>query len=59
MICILSPAKKMREDTDTLPPRDLPRFLNRTEQLLEALRAMSPVWEDGRPNLTAASNLHG
>ena len=43
MICILSPAKKMREDLDTLPSRDLPRFLDRTERLLEALRAMSPA----------------
>lgn len=43
MICILSPAKKMREDLDTLPPRDLPRFLDRTARLLEVLRAMDPA----------------
>lgn len=33
----------MREDQDSLPWRDLPRFLPRTEQLLAALRGMSPA----------------
>ena len=40
MRIIISPAKKMNADTDTLPCRDLPRFLPRTQRLLEALRAM-------------------
>ncbi len=37
---IISPAKKMREEREVLPPRDLPRFLPETERLLEILRAM-------------------
>ena len=41
MRIIISPAKKMNEDTDSLAPRDLPLFLNRTERLLEKLRGMS------------------
>lgn len=41
MRILLSPAKKMVEDTDTLAARGLPRFLDRTEQLLAALRQMS------------------
>ena len=40
MLCILSPAKKMRDDWDTLPPRDLPVFLDRTRRLLAAMQAM-------------------
>ena len=42
MRIIISPAKKMVEDTDSLPPQGLPRFLDRTERLLVTLRAMSP-----------------
>ena len=42
MRIIISPAKKMNMDTDSLPVRDLPRFLDRTEELLTLLRAMSP-----------------
>ena len=42
MVCILSPAKKMREDLDTLPPQDLPLFLERTNHILQVLRAMTP-----------------
>ena len=41
MKIIISPAKKMNEDTDTLGYRDLPVFLERTELLLGALRGMS------------------
>lgn len=37
---IISPAKKMREERDFLPVRDLPQFLPRTQRLLETLRAM-------------------
>ncbi len=40
MKIIISPAKKMRVDTDSLPWQDLPVFLPRTEELLAALRAM-------------------
>ena len=40
MKIIISPAKKMNADPDSLPCRDLPPFLPRTERLLAALRAM-------------------
>ena len=40
MRIIISPAKKMNADTDTLPWRDLPAFLPKTQQLLDRLRAM-------------------
>lgn len=39
---IISPAKKMNEDTDSFLCRGLPRFLNKTEQIFERLRSMSP-----------------
>lgn len=42
MQIILSPAKKMRVDTDSLPVLGLPPFLDRSRQLLDALRARSP-----------------
>ena len=42
MRMILAPAKKMREDTDTLPPLGLPMFLEQTRQLKQALQAMTP-----------------
>lgn len=41
MKVIISPAKKMRVDTDSFLPRDLPMFLPQTERLLECLRVMS------------------
>ena len=41
MRIIISPAKKMNADTDTLPWRDLPAFLPKTQQLLDRLRGMS------------------
>ena len=41
MRILISPAKKMNADTDTLPWRDLPAFLPKTEQLLDRLRGMS------------------
>ena len=41
MRIIISPAKKMNADTDTLPCRDLPEFLPKTQQLLDRLRAMN------------------
>lgn len=40
MRIILSPAKKMNVDTDSLPWRDLPAFLPRTQLLAKALQAM-------------------
>jgi len=41
MRIIISPAKKMNADTDTLPYRDLPEFLPKTQQLLDRLSGMS------------------
>ena len=41
MRIIISPAKKMREDGDTLAPRGLPAFLGEAERLRDALRAMT------------------
>ena len=38
MRIIISPAKKMNEDVDSLPWRELPPFLDRTELLLRRLR---------------------
>lgn len=40
MKIIISPAKKMNRDTDSLSWRALPCFLSRTERLLEELRGM-------------------
>ena len=40
MRIIISPAKKMNIDKDSLPPRDLPVFLEQTEEILEKLRGM-------------------
>ena len=42
MRIIISPAKKMRVDTDSLPIQALPDFLPETERLLAALRIMTP-----------------
>ena len=41
MRIIISPAKKMNVDTDSLPWHDLPAYLNKTEQLYNVLREMS------------------
>lgn len=41
MRIIISPAKKMNTDTDSLAWRDLPAFLPKTGELLEVLRGMS------------------
>ena len=41
MRIIISPAKKMREDGDTLAPRGLPTFVEEAERLRDALRAMT------------------
>ena len=40
MRIIISPAKKMNEDTDSLPWRDLPAFLGKTEALAKQLQGM-------------------
>ena len=60
MRILLSPAKKMRRDTDSLPAQDLPRFLDRTEQSLTFLRSQTPealqaLW--GCNDAIAAQNL--
>ena len=41
MRIIISPAKKMNVDTDSLPWRDLPAFLPQTEQIAKTLQGMS------------------
>ncbi len=41
MRVILSPAKKMTVDTDSLPWRDLPRFLPEAQALCQVLQGMS------------------
>jgi cytoplasmic iron level regulating protein YaaA (DUF328/UPF0246 family) len=41
MKIIISPAKKMNVDTDSLPWRDLPSFLPQTEQLAQIMQKMS------------------
>ena len=43
MRIIISPAKKMRVDTDSFPCKDLPVFLPKTEQLRTQLQGMSDV----------------
>jgi len=40
MRILISPAKKMNVNTDTLPPKQLPLFLEKTEQLLAVLKSM-------------------
>ena len=44
MKLLISPAKKMDRDPDTLPWRDRPVLLERTERLLEHLRGL-PLWQ--------------
>ncbi len=43
MRIIISPAKKMRVDEESLDWRDLPAFLPQTEKLLDALNGMNPA----------------
>lgn len=43
MRIIISPAKKMKVDTDSLPWQDLPEFLPRTETLVRCMQSMSDV----------------
>ena len=42
MRIIISPAKKMNVDTDSLPVRNLPAFLDQTEELCGELQSKSP-----------------
>ena len=42
MRIIISPAKKMRTDADSLPWEDLPEFLPKTEEILRTLRDLTP-----------------
>lgn len=42
MRIIISPAKKMRVDTDSLPWQELPLFLEQTKHLMYILKGMSP-----------------
>ena len=42
MRIIISPAKKMNMDTNSLPVRDLPAFLERTEEIGRELQSKSP-----------------
>lgn len=42
MKIIISPAKKMNVDADSLPIDSLPQFLPQTERLLAKLQSMSP-----------------
>ena len=43
MRLIISPAKKMRVDTDTLAPLGLPRFVDDAQVLLDWMRAQTPA----------------
>ena len=43
MRIIISPAKKMRVDTDSFPVDGLPVLLEQTERLKSALQGMSPA----------------
>lgn len=54
MRIIISPAKKMNVDTDSLPPLGLPVFLPQAGRLLRALQAMPPqelqaLWKCSAP----------
>jgi len=43
MRIIISPAKKMNVDTDSFPYRDLPAFLQKTQELARILQSMSDM----------------
>ena len=58
MRILISPAKRMETDTDSLPWRDLPAFLPEAERLLARLRELTngelrELWQirkSGRPH---------
>ena len=61
MRIIISPAKKMKVDTDSLPYQDYPAFLHRTERLCKILQSMSDtelkkLWKCN--DSIAALNIH-
>lgn len=61
MRIIISPAKKMKVDTDSLPCQELPVFLHRTEKLCRTLQSMSnaelqKLWKCN--DQIAALNIH-
>lgn len=39
-------------------PEDVDYLIEKVTEVVAGLRAMSPVWENGKPNLTAAHDLH-
>ena len=41
MKIILSPAKKMRQDTDSLPAESMPVFLSKAKQVVQYLQSLS------------------
>ena len=43
MQIIISPARKMRVDTDSLPYRTLPQFIDQAAVILDYLKARSPA----------------
>ncbi len=65
MRIILSPAKKMKEDLDGPAPLGLPRYLERTQQLLAYLRGLDlpalrkllwPAMSSSPGSITSASS---
>lgn len=55
MKIIISPAKKMNIDTDTLAPEGLPAYLDKTERLLERLRFLS--YPEAKPSGNVMTKL--
>ena len=56
MKIIISPTKKMRVETDSLSWRDLPLFLNKTEQIYKQLHStpaneLQKIWKIGRAHV--------
>ena len=41
MQIIISPARRMKTDTDSLPANQLPMYLDKTQQILDHLRSLS------------------
>lgn len=60
---IISPAKKMRQDSDSLAWRNLPAHLEQTQQLCQVLQGMSydqlkKLWSGTAPNHGLAPQPH-